>query len=253
MNEGNARLAVVTGAASGMGLATAQALIERATAVIGIDLADAPPELSGVPWIKGDVAAQETWDRAQSAAVDHDRRGADCLVACAADLVVAPFLATTIDEWRTLLDINVLGVVRGMQTLMPAMVEQGHGAIAVVCSVNSLFVEDELSAYSASKAALLSVVRSAALEYARKGLRINAVCPGVVDTPLLRRHFESLDDPDGARRAAERRTPTGRILRPGEIAEAICFLVSGRATGLSGATVTVDGGLTTAYDFDSGG
>ena len=79
------------------------------------------------------------------------------------------------------------------------------------------------------------------------------MCPGVVDTPLLRRHFDSLDDPDGARRAAERRTPAGRILRPEEIAEAICFLVSPRATGLSGAAVTVDGGLTTAYDFDPGG
>ena len=172
--------------------------------------------------------------------------GADCLIACAGDVIVAPFLETPLDEWRRLFEINVLGVVRALQTLLPAMITRGRGRVAVVCSINSLFAEDRLSAYSTSKAALLHIVRSAALEYARHGVRINAVCPGTVDTPLLRRHY-----PVEEIYAAAKRQPTGQILVPEEIASVLRFLVSDDARGLSGAAVVVDGGLTTTYDFNS--
>jgi NAD(P)-dependent dehydrogenase (short-subunit alcohol dehydrogenase family) len=248
------RLAVVTGAASGMGLATAQALLRRGTTVIGADLNEAPEplrRLDGVHWVRGDVAAQDTWDRIHALAADRDPAGADCLICCAATIVVSSFLGTTIADWQRLFEINVLGTIRGMRTLMPSMLERGRGAIAVVCSVNSQFAEDHMSAYSMSKAALLHAVRSAALEYAGMGLQINAVCPGIVDTPLLQRHLDSQSDPAAARAACIRRSPQGRLLRPEEVAETICFLVSDAASGLSGAAVTVDGGLTTAYDFDS--
>jgi NAD(P)-dependent dehydrogenase (short-subunit alcohol dehydrogenase family) len=248
------RLAVVTGAASGMGLATAQALTQRGTTVIGADLNEAPQQmrsLGGVHWVQGDVAAQDTWDRIHAIATDRDPAGADCLVCCAGTIVVSPFLETTLADWQRLFEINVLGTIRGMRTLMPSMLERGRGAIAVVCSVNSHFVEDQMSAYSTSKAALLHAVRSAALEYAGMGLQINAVCPGIVETPLLARHLGSLSDPAGARDACVRRSPQGRLLRSEEIAQTICFLVSDAASGLSGAALTVDGGLTTAYDFDS--
>jgi NAD(P)-dependent dehydrogenase (short-subunit alcohol dehydrogenase family) len=250
------RLAVVTGAASGIGRATAGAVRDRGTEVIGVDLTDAPEELAtddGVDWVTGDVASPQTWERVTAACARRDELGADCLVTCAATLVVAPFLETSSDDWRRLFDVNVVGVILGMQALLPAMLERREGTIAVVCSVNSFVVEDELSAYSTSKAALLHATRSAAVEYAAAGVRINAVCPGIVDTPLLRRHFDSLDDPAAARRGAERRSPIGRILRPEEVAETICFLVGDGASGMSGAALTVDGGLTVTYDFDSAG
>lgn len=245
------RLAVVTGAASGIGRATATALRDRGTDVIGLDLVDAPAGLDAADWVTGDVASPDTWDRVTAACGERGPRGADCLVTCAATLVVAPFLETSTDDWRRIFDVNVVGVILGMQALLPPMLERRDGAIAVVCSVNSFVVEDELSAYSTSKAALLHATRSAAVEYAAAGVRINAVCPGIIDTPLLRRHFDALDDPAAARRAAERRSPIGRILQPEEVAEAICFLVSGSASALSGAALTVDGGLTVTYDFDS--
>jgi NAD(P)-dependent dehydrogenase (short-subunit alcohol dehydrogenase family) len=247
---GDRRLAVVTGAASGMGLATTRLLTERGAAVVGVDLADAPDELAGISWVRGDVAEQATWDRVAAAVAERDPDGADCLVCCAATLIVKPFLDTTPDDYRRLLDVNVHGAILGMRTLMPAMVERRDGAVVVVCSVDSTFVEDSAAAYATSKAALLAVVRSAALEHARDGLVVNAVLPGIVDTPLLQRHFDATPDPDAMRASCVRRSPQGRLLQPEEIAETICFLASPRASGLSGAAVTVDGGLTTTYDWD---
>lgn len=246
----------MTGAGSGIGRASATALRHRGTELIGVDLVPAPEELradSGVDWVEGDVALPETWERVTTACEGRGEEGADCLVTCAATLVVAPFLETSTDDWRRIFDVNVFGVLLGMHALLPRMLERRAGAIAVVCSVNSFVVEDELSAYSTSKAALLHATRSAAVEYAAHGVRINAVCPGIIDTPLLRRHLESLDDPEGARRAGERRSPIGRIIRPEEVAEAICFLVGDGASAMSGAALTVDGGLTVTYDFDSDG
>jgi NAD(P)-dependent dehydrogenase (short-subunit alcohol dehydrogenase family) len=248
------RVVVVTGCASGIGMATARALLAEGITVVGVDLESPQAELSAHPsldWITGDVASAETWERATAAARRHDPQGASALLSCAADVVVASFLETDLEEWRRLFDVNVLGVLRGMHALMPAMIERGTGAVAVVCSVNSLYAEDALSAYSASKAALLHVVRSAALECSRDGVRVNAVCPGAVDTPMFRRALDSMDDPEAAWRAVERRTPAGKVLRPEEVANVLLFLISDAASGLAGAAVTVDGGLTTTYDFDS--
>jgi NAD(P)-dependent dehydrogenase (short-subunit alcohol dehydrogenase family) len=254
--ENAPRLAVVTGAASGIGLATVAALRQRGTEVLGVDLSATADELRddpGLGWVEGDVSAAATWEAVQLECARRDPAGADCLVACAGAIVVAPFLETPPEDWSRLFEINVLGVVRGMQALVPSMISRGEGSVAAVCSVNSLIAEDEMSAYSTSKAALLHAVRSAAIEYVGKGVRINAVCPGIIDTPLLQRHFDSLEDPAAVRRDAERRSPIGRLLRPEEVAEALCFLVDRRASGLSGSAVTVDGGLTATYDFDSTG
>jgi NAD(P)-dependent dehydrogenase (short-subunit alcohol dehydrogenase family) len=246
------RVIVITGAASGIGLATLQALRATKAIVVAVDVANPPPELvkaDDIDWIRGNVAAQETWDRVSATVLRRSPDGAHALIACAAGITVAPLLETSEDEWRRIFDTNVFGVIKGLQAILPGMVVQGRGAVAVVCSVNSLFAEDQLSAYSVSKAALLHVVRSAALEYAYSGVRINAVCPGAVDTPMFRRHLGSLEDPGVAQRAVENRTPTGKLLAPAEIAAVLRFLVSDEASGMSGAAVVVDGGLTTAYDF----
>ncbi len=246
------RLAVVTGAASGVGLASAHALLDRGLPLVGVDVAEAPPSLAHderVAWVRGDVAAAGTWARVLETAAARDRRGADCLVACAATLVVGSFIETTAEDLARLFDVNAVGVVRGMQALLPGMLEQGRGAIAVACSVDSLWIEGGLGAYGTSKAALLAAVRSAALEHARDGVQINAVCPGSIDTPLFRRHMNAAPDPPAELRAVERRTPRGRILDPREVADVLCFLLSDAASGLSGAAVTVDGGLTSTYDY----
>jgi len=106
-----------------------------------------------------------------------------------------------------------------------------------------------MSAYSTSKGALLQIVRSAALEHSRDGLRINAVCPGAIDTPLLARAVSTSDDPEATMAAAVRRIPAGVTLRPDEVSSVLRFLVSDAASGMSGAAVAVDGALTVTYDW----
>lgn len=249
---GGKRVAVVSGAASGIGAAAVAELADAGFAVLGIDLApvsDALAELPDLHWLQGDVTATETWEQASARGRELDPQGAYAFVGCAADVTVAPFLETPPEEWRRLYEINVIGVVHGMRALMPAMIERGDGAVAVCCSVNSMFVEAEIAPYSASKSALLSATRTAAVEHAGDGLRINAVCPGVVDTPLLRKHVESMPDPAGAEAAMRERVPTGAVTRPDEVAKLLRFLVSEEASGLSGSALVVDGGLTTTYTF----
>jgi NAD(P)-dependent dehydrogenase (short-subunit alcohol dehydrogenase family) len=245
------RVAVVSGAASGIGGATVDELLGAGHAVVGVDLAESAPSFDGgeVAWVSGDVTDPEVWAAAERASRELDPDGASALVACAADIYVAPFLEIPLAEWRRLFEVNVIGVINGVRALLPAMVARGDGAVAVCCSINSWFVEREIAAYSASKAALLSVTRTLALEHARDGIRINAVCPGVVDTPLLRRHVETMPDPAAAEKAMNERVPTGAVNRPEEIGRMLRFLVSPDASGLSGAAVVVDGGLSTTYEF----
>jgi NAD(P)-dependent dehydrogenase (short-subunit alcohol dehydrogenase family) len=249
VSEGSARIAVITGAASGVGAAAAAGLIEDGYDVLGVDLTEAPGDMPGVGWVQGDVSRPDTWDAVLGAVHQFDPVGASCLVACAADIIVKPFMETTADDWRRLFEVNAMGAVRGIQAVIPGMQQRGGGAIAVVCSVDSLFVELEMASYSASKAALLQAVRSAALEHSGDGLRINAVCPGAIDTALFRRALEETGDPQGALEANLRRIPTGQILAPEEVAEVLRFLVSDAASGLSGSAIVIDGGLTSTYDF----
>jgi NAD(P)-dependent dehydrogenase (short-subunit alcohol dehydrogenase family) len=250
------RVAVVTGAASGIGLATVRELLEAdaGTSVVGVDVAGRPAELDSeerLDWVQGDVSLEATWVDVLEASLRRDPLGAEWLIPCAGIQVVKPFGETGVDDFRRMFDVNVVGVIRGMQALIPKMVERGRGAIAVVCSITSETVVDGLSAYATSKAAVLQAVRSAALEYAGRGLQINAACPGFIDTPLLQKHLATLEDPEAARAGAARRTPAGRILTPEEVAGTLRFLVSEQASGLSGATVMIDGGLLTTFDFDS--
>lgn len=247
------KVVVVSGAASGIGAASVEQLAGAGYTVLGLDLAGRPDSLAGLAdlhWLQGDVTDPETWEAVAARARELDPAGASGFVACAADVSVAPFLATPVEEWRRLYEINVIGVVQGMLTLLPAMKERGDGAMAICCSVNSTFVEAEIGPYSASKAALLSATRTVAVEHAGDGVRINAVCPGVVDTPLLRKHVESMPDPPAADRAMRKHIPTGAVTRPDEVAKLLCFLIGDGASGLSGSALVVDGGLTTTYVFD---
>jgi NAD(P)-dependent dehydrogenase (short-subunit alcohol dehydrogenase family) len=153
-------------------------------------------------------------------------------------------LDTPESTWARVMDINLKGVWLGCRAGIPAMLESGGGAIVNVASFVALMgAATAQIAYTASKGGVLSMTRELAVEYARRGIRANALCPGPIDTPLLR---ELLSDP--ARR--ERRMvhiPMGRLGQADELAKAALFLASDDASFMTGAALVVDGGITAAY------
>ena len=148
------------------------------------------------------------------------------------------------DIWDRTLAINVKGVAFGCKYGVPAMVASGGGSIINVASfVAWMGAATSQTAYTASKGAVLSMTREIAVEYARRGIRCNALCPGPIDTPLL---AELLSDPERRQRRFVH-IPMGRLGRPDEVARAALFLASDDSSFMTGASLIVDGGITAAY------
>jgi NAD(P)-dependent dehydrogenase (short-subunit alcohol dehydrogenase family) len=246
------RVGLVTGAASGVGLATTRLLLERGHQVIGVDLAGPPGSLAPderLAWVTGDVSAEPTWAEALRVADRAFGTSPGVLVLNAARLAVGTVLDTPVATFRQVFDVNVYGAVLGLQACLPGMIDRGGGAVVVTVSVNGLLAEQDLAAYNASKGALIQLVRSAAVDHARSGVRVNAVCPSTIDTPFIQGQLDSVPDPEAFRREMEARHPLGRILRPEEVASVAVFLTTPEASGMTGASVVVDCGLLASPDF----
>jgi NAD(P)-dependent dehydrogenase (short-subunit alcohol dehydrogenase family) len=155
--------------------------------------------------------------------------------------------AEHLDEamWDRVMDVNAKGCFLMCKYAIPEMRRRGGGVIVNNASVQGLQSQPLVPAYAASKGAVLSLTRSLALDHAAEGIRVVAVCPGSVDTPMLRATAGSVSprDPDGALREWGAKHPLGRIGRPEEIAEVVLFLASDRASFITGEYVCVDGGL----------
>jgi NAD(P)-dependent dehydrogenase (short-subunit alcohol dehydrogenase family) len=172
------------------------------------------------------------------------------LVLNAAQLAVGAVLDLEESALRRVLEVNVFGAFYALRACLPPMIESGGGSIVAIASTDAIFAEQQLSAYCASKGALLQLTRSVAVDYARKGVRANALCPGPIDTPFFRRHVAAAPDPESFLRAKVARHPAGRLLTPTDVAHAVCFLLSEQAEGFNGAALTIDGGLTTTFAFE---
>lgn len=226
------RVALVTGAASGIGAAIAARLRAAGAKVAGLDLRMA----EGVDFVadlRSDVALEEAIGRLGPV---------DVLVHAAAASVPGGVLDTDPQTYADIYDVNVIGAVRLMRLLVPGMREKGGGSILLLSSINASFATPTLAAYAASKAALESLTRTAALELAPDGIRVNAIAPASIDTPLLRGSFDSHPDPAAARAQNVLRHPLGRLGLPEEVAELALFLSSDRAAWITGAVHPIDGG-----------
>ncbi|MGW1419913.1 SDR family NAD(P)-dependent oxidoreductase [Bradyrhizobium manausense] len=241
--------AVVTGASSGIGARAAVQLAEAGYNVLGIDVADAAQ--GGVTYVKGDISDTNTWDQVDEALGE---RGwvPSVFVAAAAYLKVGTVLDLDESAWRRTFDVNVGGLIKALRRLLPGMIERRRGSIVTVGSIDSFMAEQGLVSYCASKGAILQLTKVLALDHARDGIRANCVCPGVTDTPFFRRHLDTAVDPTRFLRAREQRNPLGRLLDPDEVARAIVFLASDSASGITGAQIVVDAGLTAGFDFRTG-
>jgi NAD(P)-dependent dehydrogenase (short-subunit alcohol dehydrogenase family) len=158
-------------------------------------------------------------------------------------LVDLPFTTVELEEYERIMDINVKGVFLGMKYVIPIMLEQGRGSIINTASSAGIRPEHSIAVYSASKHAVIGLTKGAAIEYANKGIRINAVCPGGIVTPLFKSVGETLEKTGYV---PEEMSPMrmGRHGEPEEVAEAVLFLASDKASFMSGSIVSVDGSLT---------
>lgn len=248
---GTRRVAIVTGAGSGVGRATCELLADAGCAVVGVDLGFAPDQAALAATVRGDVAKAATWDEALERAQALGRL--DTLVLGAAQLVVGSVLDLSEEDLRTVFEVNVFGAALALRRCLPEMIDGGGGAVVAVASTDALYAEQGLAGYCASKGALLQLIRCVAVDHGRQGIRANCVCPGAIDTPFFRKHVDAAREPERFLAEKTERHPAGRILDPVDVAETIAFLASDRSRGMTGATVLVDGGLTATFDFQRSG
>jgi NAD(P)-dependent dehydrogenase (short-subunit alcohol dehydrogenase family) len=241
---GPRQLAIVSGSAAGIGAACARWFAAHGWQVLGIDQ-DPPGLPAGLDGphagVVGSVTDDAVWDQAR----EHVLRAAGSLRALvnnAACQLERPLLATSVEEFTSVLDVNVVGMFRGLR-LADEQMSDG-GAIINMGSVLGFTADPVLGAYSVSKGAVMQLTRSAALAFASRGIRVNAVCPGAVRTPLTTRVWDLASDPDEARRRMEQLYPIGHIAEPEDIAEVVGFLASDAARSMTGSMLTADGGLT---------
>jgi NAD(P)-dependent dehydrogenase (short-subunit alcohol dehydrogenase family) len=251
------RVALITGGASGVGLATARRLRadELRIALADIDAAGldrAVAELGGpsvVIAVPTDVRSFEACAKAVDAVVGRFGR-LDVLVNCAGVWVEGPTDAMTEADWDRVVDVNLKGTFSMCRHAIPAL-EQTRGSIVNVSSDAGLWGNKEAAIYCASKGGVTVLTKALAVELASRGIRANAVCPGDVDSPMLRYQADTFGDGDPENYFAKlldaypQRPP--RFISPDEVAELIAFLCSERATPITGAAISIDFGLTAGY------
>jgi NAD(P)-dependent dehydrogenase (short-subunit alcohol dehydrogenase family) len=252
-------VALVTGGSSGIGRAVAGLLAAggASVAVNSVDTREAEATAAAITASGGNAIAV-AGDVRDSAAMTSAARttagafgGLDTLVTCAGIQAYGTVTDTSEAAWDEVFAVNVKGVFLAARAALPYLRRSTRGAVVVVSSVQAYAAQAGVASYSASKGALNALVRSMAVDEARDGVRVNSVCPGSVDTPMLRssaRRFSDGSD-EGAQRAIDawgRSHPLGRVAQPGEIAEVAGFLASPRASFVTGEDIRVDGGLLAA-------
>jgi 2-keto-3-deoxy-L-fuconate dehydrogenase len=232
--------ALVTGGASGIGLATARLLAAEGARVAVLDLAaDGPPGLLHLRADLGDDASV----RAAVAAAVAALGGLDVLVNNAGVGAQGGVEDNPDEEWRRVLEVNVLGLVRVTRAALPALRSSAHAAIVNVASIAATAGLPQRALYSASKGAVLSLTLAMAADLLPDGVRVNAVNPGTADTPWVGRLLERAADPAAERAALAARQPHGRLVTAEEVAAAVCHLASPAASSTTGTALAVDGGM----------
>lgn len=232
---------LVTGGSSGIGLATARLLAARGARVAILD-PQPPPGGDEVMHVSADVTDDASVRSAIDDVVDHFG-GLDILVNNAGIGAQGTVEDNSDDEWRSVIDVNVLGLVRVTRAALPHLRMSSHAAIVNTCSIAATAGLPARALYSATKGAVLSLTLAMAADHVREGIRVNAVNPGTADTPWIGRLLDKAADPAAERAALEARQPHGRLVSADEVAAGIAYLASPLAGSTTGTVLAVDGGM----------
>lgn len=243
-------ICIVTGGSSGIGKATALLALSRGYRVYNFDLSPPetePSESCGI-FVKCDVTNRNDVDDAVSSVFARESR-IDALVVSAGVHFSANIEQTTEDDFNRIMDVNTKGTYFMLRSVIPFMKEKRKGSIIIVSSDQAIIGKTNSFAYNSSKAAIASMARTVALDYAQSGIRCNAVCPGTIDTPLYQNAVQRYAlkkglDPEQVHREEAQAQPLGRIGTPEDVAYFIDFLMSDASSFITGALLPVDGGYT---------
>lgn len=250
------KVAVVTGGGVGIGRAAAEELAAAGSSVVVADIDGARAEEAAAAIgragghahaVRADVASAEDAERLASEAVNRFG-GVDILYNNAAIQIYGSVTEISEADWDATFAVNVKGVYLCSRACIPHMRKRGGGAIVNAASVQGILTQKRVAAYAASKGAVIALTRAMALDCAELGIRVNCICPGSVDTPMLRANASVEGDADEVLARWGRNHPIGRVGRPEEIGRLVTFLCSDDASFITGASYVIDGGLTVTFD-----
>jgi 3alpha(or 20beta)-hydroxysteroid dehydrogenase len=246
MGRLDSKVALITGGSRGLGAATAQLFVEEGAKVVIADirpgegkaLADQLGE--GAHFAELDVTSEEGWSTVVADTLAN-LGSLDILVNSAGILTIAPLMTSTTEEYQRVTQVNQYGTYLGMRAVLPSMVEAGKGSIVNVSSIDGVSGMPGMALYSATKHAVVGLTRSVSQEVAALGVRVNAVCPGLMPTPMvLEADLSALGDVDLG--AIVNQIPMKRPSDVREVAECVAFLGSDAASYVTGIELLVDGG-----------
>jgi NAD(P)-dependent dehydrogenase (short-subunit alcohol dehydrogenase family) len=250
MGRLDGKVALITGVGSGIGRAAADLFTAAGATVLGVDRNQATGQALAATladrsfqFFAADLSTEAACTQVVEQCYAHVDR-LDILYNNAGISVVEPFTKTDADTLEKLFAVNFKSVFYLCQQIIPRMQQQGGGVVINTVSELAIVAQPLYAAYCASKGAVLSLTRALALEYAQDNIRINALCPGPIDTPMLKMEFDLATDPTDAKAASIATMPIGRLGNPEEIAQVALFLASDAPALMQGASIVIDGGKT---------
>jgi NAD(P)-dependent dehydrogenase (short-subunit alcohol dehydrogenase family) len=242
----NNEAVLITGTSSGIGHAAVRRFAAEGCRVIATvereDQVSAMAALDGVALAaKLDVRLAEDWARVVAEA-DAKLGSVDILFNNAGVTVWGGLEETDIELWNRMIAINLTGQFLGCKTVVPGMLAKGKGAIVNMASVNGIRGNTKLIGYSAAKGGIVAMTRSLALDYATKGIRVNCICPGTIDTPMAQTSIDIAEDKQAAIDALNAKHPMGRLGTAEEVASVAVFLAGNDSGYVTGQAIPVDGG-----------
>jgi NAD(P)-dependent dehydrogenase (short-subunit alcohol dehydrogenase family) len=249
------KIAVVTGAGQGIGAAIARCFAAEGASVVVAEINDATGAAMASELVNAGgravFAATDVADPASVAAMYEAARATfgtpDILVNNAGINVFRDPLAMSEEDWRRCMSVDLDGVWRCARAVLPGMIEAGRGSIVNIASTHAFQIIPGCFPYPVAKHAVLGLTRALAIEYAAKGIRVNAIAPGYIETPIAVEYWNTFADPDAEKRRAYALHPPKRIGRPDEVAWTAVFLASDEAPFINAATIVIDGGRSALY------